>query len=95
MYSHGEWVSVQTHHCPPDHASNMEIAPLFHSYCVFYLEKLEEEELSPCAQGVGGGCAPPALCTAAWRGKEQRSHLSVIKHVLVLHVNGAVPALPG
>lgn len=78
------------------HASNMEITQLFYSYCVFYLEKLEKEEAAPCLQGTWGSCVRPVLCTAAQGDKDhQWSHLSVIKYVLVLHVNGAAPAFPG
>lgn len=54
LYSHGDWLCVQSHHSPPDHVSNTEITQVFHSYFVFYLEETEEEEAAAacCIQGV-------------------------------------------
>lgn len=67
LYSHGDRLCVQTLHCPPSHASNMEITQLFRSCCVFCLEKLEEEEAAPCVRG-----AVLALCCAPQPGGMNR-----------------------
>jgi len=62
LYPRGDWLCVQAHHCPPDHAYNMEIALLLRSCCVLYLAKSEDEEALPCVQGAWGGRA--LLCCA-------------------------------